>query len=92
MTNKRQLKSASAVPPTWVDRTSNNEEENAATRIQATYRGYFLRKLARGYVKGEFIVVPIATVTIIFFVRVLFCGFCDLEILIFSCEIEQLQQ
>ncbi|XP_078372473.1 androglobin-like isoform X6 [Oculina patagonica] len=52
MTNKRRIKSASAVPPTWVDRTSNNEEETAATKIQATFRGYFLRKLARGYVKG----------------------------------------
>ena len=52
MTNNRRLKSASAVPPTWVDRTSNSEEETAATKIQATFRGYFLRKLARGYVKG----------------------------------------
>ena len=52
MSAKRRLKSASAVPPTWVDRTSNSEEENAAARIQATFRGYFLRKLSRGYVKG----------------------------------------
>ena len=52
MTAKRRLKSAPAVPPTWVDRTSNSEEENAAARIQATFRGYFLRKLSRGYVKG----------------------------------------
>ena len=53
MSAKRRLKSASAVPPTWVDRTSNSEEENAAARIQATFRGYFLRKLLRGYVKGR---------------------------------------
>lgn len=52
MTNKRHIKSAAAVPPTWVDRTSNNEEETAATKIQATFRGYFLRKLAQAYVKG----------------------------------------
>lgn len=54
MRNTRRLKSSSAVPPTWIDRTSNNEEEAAATKIQATFRGYFLRKLARGYVKGMF--------------------------------------
>ena len=54
ITNKRRIKSAAAVPPTWVDRTSNNEEETAATKIQATFRGYFLRKLARAYVKGKF--------------------------------------
>ena len=54
MSNKRRIKSASAVPPTWVDRTSNNEEEMAATKIQATFRGYFLRKLARAYVKGQY--------------------------------------
>lgn len=52
MTNKRAVKSAGAVPPTWVDRTSNSEEEGAATKIQAAFRGYFLRKLARAYVKG----------------------------------------
>lgn len=52
ITNKRRIKSAAVVPPTWVDRTSNNEEETAATKIQATFRGYFLRKLARAYVKG----------------------------------------
>lgn len=52
MTKKRAVKSAGAVPPTWVDRTSNSEEEGAATKIQATFRGYFLRKLARAYVKG----------------------------------------
>ena len=55
MTNKRRLKSASAVPPAWVDRKSNNEEEIAAAKIQATFRGYFLRKLARAYVKGMFL-------------------------------------
>ena len=54
MKNKRRLKSASEVPPTWVDRTSNSEEENAATKIQATFRGFFLRKLVRAYVKGVF--------------------------------------
>lgn len=52
MTKKRAVKSAGAVPPTWVDRTSNSEEEGAATKIQAAFRGYFLRKLARAYVKG----------------------------------------
>lgn len=56
MTKKRTIKSAPAVPPTWVDRTSNSEEEAAATKIQASFRGYFLRKLARAYVKGQYTV------------------------------------
>ncbi|XP_068698412.1 androglobin-like isoform X1 [Montipora foliosa] len=48
---KRRLTS-SAVTSTWVDRTSNAELKMAATKIQATFRGYFVRKLARAYVKG----------------------------------------
>lgn len=50
--SKRRLGSRSAVPPTWVDRTSSTEEEMAATKIQAQFRGYYVRKLSRAYVKG----------------------------------------
>ena len=52
---KRRLTS-SAVTPTFVDRTSSAELKMAATKIQATFRGYFVRKLARAYVKGVFVV------------------------------------
>ena len=55
--SKRRLGSRSAVPPTWVDRTSSTEEEMAATKIQAQFRGYYVRKLSRAYVKGVFVVV-----------------------------------
>lgn len=41
------------VPDSWVDRSANLDEETAATKIQASFRGHFLRKLATAYINGE---------------------------------------
>ena len=54
MNRQRNVKSASEVPSSLQDRASSNAQELAATRIQATFRGYFLRKLAKAYIKGSF--------------------------------------
>ena len=49
MKRRSPVKSASTVPPTWVDRVANTEEEMAALKIQALFRGFFVRRLARAY-------------------------------------------
>ena len=40
------------VPESWVDRSANLDEVTAATKIQAVFRGHFLRRLATAYVNG----------------------------------------
>ena len=41
------------VPESWTGRSSNTDEERAATKIQALFRGHFLRRLATAYVNGK---------------------------------------
>ncbi|KAK3749551.1 hypothetical protein QZH41_007285 [Actinostola sp. cb2023] len=46
------VKLSNDVPESWVDRSANVDEESAATKIQASFRGHFVRKLAMAYIAG----------------------------------------
>lgn len=50
---KSFLKTSSEVPSSWADRTANVDEHGAATKIQASFRGHFVRKLAKAYMTGK---------------------------------------
>ena len=50
-------KRSSSIPSTWTERLANKDEQKAAEKIQAVFRGHFQRKLSKAYQPSELVMV-----------------------------------